>query len=728
MTLRALAPFLALAIAPATARDGAAGVEARPPLWIEAAPEDAGEAAVREAFTRSGFAGPAATAEALLSTAGAHPGTRASGLARLAAGLLLLDVGQAADALVALRHPDVRLTALMDHALLGEARALEATGDFAGAAAAYLAAAGSAGSPVACTALVRAAETLVKTKGLDQAVEALSAAAERCPGQEPRSLLRIAEIQEGRRDFRAAAAAYDRLDRDFAASPQAREGEKRLRVLQAFLAPISPQEQIAREVRRGFALYAAGRCADALPVLRSLESRKLEGEVADLVRLRLGRCLLGLRRQRDAEAVLGALKADSPDAAEAAFALARTRRDPVTAYEAVAARFPGTPWSEESLLALANYYQKDAKDDDAVPYFRRLLENHPDGKYADRATWRVAWADYRQGHFESAALTLERAARLRSSGWTAGFLYWAGRARREMGQVDRARQLLGETVQRFKYSYHGLRARDALATFPPVAASQTPAMRPATASPPPQVAEPLNTRVRQLLLIDRLEEAQAELQAAPSTSVAQATIARIEARRGRLRPAINAMKRAFPEYVSAAGDDLSEEVWRTLYPIEFRDMLTAKSEGEGLDPALVAALVCQESTFDPGAVSRAGARGLMQVIPPTGRVLARNLGVPYRSRALHDPATSLDFGTRYLRQMMDRFEGRIERALAAYNAGPHRVEAWTAERPDISAEEFIESIPFSETRNYVMTILASQEQYRRLYALKPGTQRSSASR
>ena len=727
MTLHALAPFLALLIVP-IAPDLAEGADARPPLWIEGTPEDAGERAVREALGRSGFAGPAATAEALLSAAEGYRGTRASGLARLAAGLLFLDLGQAPDALGALRHPDVQLTAVADHGTLGEARALEAIGDDAGAAAAYLAAAGRGAPPVACMALVRGPEMLVKAKAPDQAVEALMSSLDRCPGQGARTLLRIAEIQDERRDYRAAALAYDRLDREFPASPQAREADKRLRAMQSYLEPATPQERNARDVRRALALYDAGRCGDALSLLRSLDDRKLAGEDADVVRLRLGRCLIALRRQRDAEKVLGSLKADSPQAAEAAWALARTRRDPVPAYESMADRYPGTPWGEEALLALANHYQKDARDDDAVPYFRRLLESYPDGKYADRATWRVAWFDYRQGRFEAAALTLERAARLRGSSWTAGFLYWAGRARRELGQTDRARQLLEETVQRFKYSYHGLRARDALATLPPVVASPGPAFRPAASSPAEPVAAPVATRVRQLLLIDRLEEALAELQAVPPTPVGQATIARIEARRGRLRPAIIAMKRAVPEYVSAAGDALSEEVWRTLYPIEFRDMVTAKSEEEGLDPALVAALVCQESSFDPGAVSRAGARGLMQVMPPTGRLLARNLGVPYRSRALHDPATSLDFGTRYLRLMMDRFEGHVERALAAYNAGPHRVDAWTAGRPDISAEEFIESIPFTETRNYVMTILASQEQYRRLYALKPGSARSSASR
>ena len=93
---------------------------------------------------------------------------------------------------------------------------------------------------------------------------------------------------------------------------------------------------------------------------------------------------------------------------------------------------------------------------------------------------------------------------------------------------------------------------------------------------------------------------------------------------------------------------------------------------------------------------------------------------------LHDPALGLKLGTVYLREMIDRFGGKIERAVAAYNAGPHRVAVWNLARPGMTAEEFVDSIPFSETRLYVMTVLASQEQYRRIYALPPSPANAAA--
>jgi soluble lytic murein transglycosylase len=537
-------------------------------------------------------------------------------------------------------------------------------------------------------------------------------------------LARLGEIHESRGDRRAAALAYDRLDREYPASPEAQKAGPKLAALASLLPTVPPEERASRNLRKGQALLDAGRNRDAAAAFQSVPLAALGQADADLVRVRQARALVALRRDAAAEKLLRAVAADSPHVAEASYQLARLRYRRGRSTEGfadVAYRFPGTPWAEEALLQLANEFQKDARDDEAVPYWRRIFEQYPEGRYAERACWRVSWADYRAGRYELAAQSLEKTARVRApSSATAGFLYWAGRARAAQGQTEAARILFEETERRYRYAYHGLRAREALRHLPPAP--------PATSDPLPslvpapsaegELSEAQEERVRQLLLVDELEAAQDELRPLPFTRRGQATMAWIDWRRGRLRPAIVSMKKAFPEYIAAAGEGLPDEVWRILYPIEFEETLKAKAAEEGLDPALVAALILQESTFDAGALSRAGARGLMQVMPATGRKLARDLSVRYRRAALHDPQTSLDFGTRYLRQMSDRFDGAVERMLAAYNAGPHRVDAWTAVHPGLSAEEFIETIPFTETRYYVMIILAGREQYRRLYGLE----------
>jgi soluble lytic murein transglycosylase len=683
---------------------------------LQAEPRDSAEAALRDAVL---LEGPATGALAAVSER--FPGTDASGLARLVAGLRLLDAGRPADALAHLAHLDVQRTPVRDHALLALGRAQEALGQAEEAARSYLAAAEEPASTVACAALEGATALARMRPAREPAIDMIERLARTCPQAAPAALLDLGQAHLARGAKAAAAAAFDRLDREHPTSPEARQARAHLASLKAHQPARTETERARLLLDRGGALLAAGRATEALAALRAVPLASLPADEADLARVRLGRALLARGRVSEARTVLRKVPPGSPHAAEAAFRLAREdarRARRPAALAAVSDRFPGTPWGEEALLSLANDSQKDARDDAALPWWRRLLAEYPHGRYVERAAWRTGWGDYGARRYEAAALTLETTARLRPpSGWTAGFLYWSARARAALGQTERARLLLAETVQRYKHSYHGRRAAEALGRLggadPPRAAI-------VALSPPPDppLPEPRATRARQLLLVERLDEAAGDLRLLPQTSRVQATLAWIDWRRGRFRAGITAMKAAYPEWVGEAGDRLPREVWRILFPLRYDPELRRAAQDEGVDPALVAALILQESSFDTGALSRAGARGLMQVMPATGRRIARDKGRRFRRAALHDPETSLDFGTHYLRQMSERYPGAVEKVLAAYNAGPHRVDAWTAARGELPAEEFIESIPFSETRAYVMIVLASREQYRRLYGLE----------
>jgi len=709
--------------------DGAGGG-----YWLEAAPADAAETQLRAALGTAGRGDATLVLKALQDVSAAHPGTSGSGLAQLAAGLALLDADRDAEAVPFLLHPDVQRTALADRATFGLARAHEAAKKDVPAGQAFLRAADmDTQGPLFCAALFRAADALARAGQADPALQALNRALTGCPGQQPKALLRLGQIYETR-DKKAAAQAYDRLEREYPGSVEADEGAKPLQALAAFRPALTSQERSARAFKRALAVAEAGRNAEAIPLLSALNLKDMSPADADAVRLRLGTALLARGKVKDAQTQLGAVAASSPAAAEATYHLAKMqaqKQKKPTAYETVTTRFPGTPWSEEALATLALYYQRDGRDEPALPYYRRLVQEHPTGRYADRAIWWVGWADYRRGKYEEAATAFEQAARRRAlTSFTPAYLYWAGRARAKLGQADRATALLEETVQRFKNQYHGLRAREALAQL---AGAASPAAPPAVmiavpGDPRKEIPDKPLKRIRQLLLIDRFDEAATELQALPPSPLVQGTISWVEWKRGHLRPAITAMKRAYPYYAGAAGDRLPNEVWRILYPLDFGELLESHSREHNLDPALVAGVVLQESTFDAAAVSSAGARGLMQVMLRTGRAVSRNLtgkkNLP--KGALHDAETSLKLGTAYLRQLLNRFDGKVERALAAYNAGPSRVARWTAAHPGMSPEEFVDSIPFVETRGYVMIILSAREHYRRLYAFSPQAQTASA--
>lgn len=708
--------------------DGASGG-----FWLEATPADAAETQLEASLGAAVKADPVPALQALQAVSSNHPGTVGSGLAQLAAGLALLDADRAAEAVPFLLHPDVQRTTLKDRAAFGLARAHEAAKKDEAAGQAFLRVADMDPQGLLfCAALLRGAEALSRAGQSKPAVAALNRALTGCPGQQPRALLRLGQTLETG-DTKAAAAAYDRLEREYPGSVEADDAAKRLRALAAFRPPLTSQELASRAFRRAVAVAEAGRNADAIPLLRALPLKTMPQADADLVRVRLGTALLARGKTKDAQAQLEAVAAASPAAAEAAYHLAKIqaqRQKRPTAYEAVVKSFPGTPWAEEALATLALYYQREGRDEPALPYYRRLAKEHPLGRYGDRAIWWLAWADYRRGRYEEAATALEQAARRRAlTSFTPAYLYWAGRARAKLGQNQRAAALLEETVQRFKNQYHGQLAEKALADLPGAASSAAPpaVMIAVPGDPRKEIPEKPLARIRELLLIDRYDEALTELQALSPSPLVQGTIAWAEWKRGRLRPAITAMKRAYPYWAGAAGDRLPESVWRILYPLDFGEILEAKARERELDPALVAGVVLQESTFDAAAVSSAGARGLMQVMLRTGRDVSRRLGQKKLQKgALHDAETSLNLGTTYLRQLLNRFGGRVERALAAYNAGPARVATWTSARPGMSAEEFVDSIPFVETRGYVMIILAAREHYRRLYSFAPRPQTASA--
>jgi soluble lytic murein transglycosylase len=177
--------------------------------------------------------------------------------------------------------------------------------------------------------------------------------------------------------------------------------------------------------------------------------------------------------------------------------------------------------------------------------------------------------------------------------------------------------------------------------------------------------------------------------------------------------AVRAMKRAIPNAASASIPSIPLAYWRILFPEPWWNTIQTESAKNHLDPYLVASLIRQESEFDPTAVSYANAYGLMQLLPVVGRSMAREEGIAhFQTFQLLDPNLNIRLGTRYLRQMLDKFGGVEEYALAAYNAGDNRVAEWQAAGPYSGIDEFVESIPFTQTREYVEAIRRNEETYR----------------
>jgi soluble lytic murein transglycosylase len=197
-------------------------------------------------------------------------------------------------------------------------------------------------------------------------------------------------------------------------------------------------------------------------------------------------------------------------------------------------------------------------------------------------------------------------------------------------------------------------------------------------------------------------------------------MAETASRRGAHGQAVRYIKGTVPGYLFLPREAAPERFWRLAFPFPYHARIEQLSRQHGLDQFLVASLIRQESEFDPLAVSYAGAIGLMQVMPPTGREQARRLRLGRSSVArLKNPDFNLQLGTDYLRRMLSARNGNVEETLAGYNAGGSRVKLWETWGPFKEPNEFVETIPFTQTRDYVQIILRNRDIYRWLYAGTP---------
>jgi soluble lytic murein transglycosylase len=180
--------------------------------------------------------------------------------------------------------------------------------------------------------------------------------------------------------------------------------------------------------------------------------------------------------------------------------------------------------------------------------------------------------------------------------------------------------------------------------------------------------------------------------------------------------AMRYIKHYASSYLFLPIDSAPLQFWTLAFPMPYRTELERFSKQNGLDPFLVAGLIRQESEFDPKVVSYANARGLTQIEPSTGRELSRRLKLqPYSTAKLFQPAYNLQLGTFYLQSLTAQTGGRVEAALAAYNAGLSRARAWLTWGEFQEQAEFIETVPFAQTRNYIQTVLRNADVYRRIY-------------
>jgi soluble lytic murein transglycosylase len=464
------------------------------------------------------------------------------------------------------------------------------------------------------------------------------------------------------------------------------------------------------------------------------------------VQLALAGALEKSDHSRDGRQILTSMGVQTGDAeAERLYLLSETERS--TSDEDAVQRTlnelrqfgPASPWLEQALLSAGNMYLLKRDYDRAIDFFRELQQRFPNDARASYAHWKASWLAFRQGRTDEARREFEQQIALYpDSPEIPNALYWRARIAEEDGNPAMARAFYQKLSDRFRNYYYAELGRQRLKTLPDAAASSNDG---SSKEPPPHYAlldhvGPLSTagkitavdppddnlRVARAHLLSNgglADMAVRELQAAASQeggTWAPPEMARVYQDGGRYDRGIEIMKRSTPNYFAVDLPDLPRPYWEALFPKPYWTDLRKYSVLNGLDPYLVASLIRQESEFNAGALSRANAVGLMQLLPKTGKSVAKQVKLKgYSAPQLYTPAVNLELGTRYFKDMVDKYNGQFEYALAAYNAGTDRVGDWLGQGHYRDPQEFVESIPFTETREYVQAILRNASVYRQLY-------------
>jgi soluble lytic murein transglycosylase len=592
---------------------------------------------------------------------------------------------------------------------------------------------------------MRRSEVAAARKDLDRALSLLEPLTRQKTTAPEAVLLQIGRTAESAGKTDKAIAAFRRVYFEFPLSPEAELAKLELDRLEKPLT-LTP-ERFQLELGRAERLFGSRRYEPARDAFAAL-AQTASGDDKELVALRLAESDYYLRRYRASRDALRRYLDDAKREAEARFFhLTATRAlGDLDTYVALArglvADFPQDSWTEETLNNLASHYIIQNDDAAADEIFRDLYQRFPQGRHAERAAWKIGWWAYTNGDlaetvrvFEGAAAAFPRA------DWRPAWIYWSARSHDGLENTEEANARYRLAATDYLNSYYGRLASRMLKDRkqPPVA----PSISASPVSDTTGIAT--DSLIRQLVALELYDDANRELQYAQRTwgdsPAIQATLAWIRHQQGldassmtrfeRLRGAINQMKRAYPQYIAAGGEDLPAEMLRVLFPLDYWPLIKKYSAAHDLDPYIIAALMAQESTFTADIRSAANAYGLMQIIPGTGRRYARELGIRrFSTRTLTQPETNIRIGTAYFKDLVDRFGG-AHYALASYNAGENRIARWIEERPGVKQDEFIDDIPFPETQNYVKKILGTAEDYRRLYGgglLVPRGLRAQSSR
>jgi soluble lytic murein transglycosylase len=571
-----------------------------------------------------------------------------------------------------------------------------------------------------------------------QALELVQKYADEIP--QPQSDLLLAKAFAGTGDLKNAADYYQRVYYEYPNSRnEATDAANALVDIKAKLGNQYPTPTPAAILGRAEKLLKAKDPAAARIELAAAVPQ-LTGAQRDLARVRLGEADFLNNNTQAAFEYLLALKVDDPEAdAERLDYIIRCARkadkkaDVKPYLTSLETQHANSPWRLEALIDVADQARRDNDVHTYLPLYQACATGFAKDPRSAWCHWRVAYESYRTDSSDAYDLLRAHIEQYPDSTDANNALYFLGRLLERKNDNGSARACYQELTEHFPNTYFAIRARERLKARELQAATATPALveflhalkwpaKPEFPSfdPGPLVKARL-ARADLLRLTGLNDWAEGELKFGARNDGEQQNVyalqlAKYAAARNEPGQAVRYIKAFTPGYLYMPLDEAPLEYWQLAFPIPYGDCIVQHSREQNLDPYLVAALIRQESEFNVRVISHANAYGLMQLLPATGRQLARHFGVRrFDSKQLLTADRNIQLGAYYFRNLLNSYDGQAEIALASYNAGPGRANLWKTWGPFREPAEFVEMVPFHETRGYVQIVMRNADVYRRLY-------------
>jgi soluble lytic murein transglycosylase len=564
-------------------------------------------------------------------------------------------------------------------------------------------------------------------------------------GHRAGALFLLGQAQEGMEKWKEALATYDKIWLEQPLHPAARKAEDRRNRLvreKGIPAEVIPPRSL---FTRALKFFQAHLYETALKEINRIKGFPPDGFPAnyggerwvDDLYFHRGLCLFRLKEYEEAAATFRLILYQSRNdetAEKSLYWLMRSLLRAGRPEEAVGflpvlrQAYPKSTLLDQALFLQAHIQEDRGENEKAILLYEEIARGIPSSNLKAAALWKIGWLAYKREDYRGALQAWERLlASTSRSPWVEKGLYWKAKVLKKTGRLQES----GETVQRLRQEYPA-------SYYAQMAFKQAASAAPGGKNRPPLEEQVLPVffqieaksagvenlhfeKGKKLVQLGMLSPALEELQAAEeegrSIEGMRLEIARLYREAGEYHRSNFLVRRYFP--LKTFTVDLEENdraLFLLAYPLGDPAAINHFARIRGLDPALLSGVILEESRFHAAALSNAGARGLMQILPSTGRKIARQLNLGgFSDELLFDAAVNLRLGSWYLSRLLEEFGGKETLALAAYNAGPQLVREWLAENPGLEEDEFVEEIPYPETKNYIIRVMTSAQIYRNLY-------------